>query len=66
MSFAKQLRKERERLKLTQMQLKELLEVSHEAVSKWERGISVPSKITQEGALARLAAECRKPDGEIA
>jgi transcriptional regulator with XRE-family HTH domain len=56
-TFAKRLRKERERLGMTQMQLKELLGVSFEAVSKWERGISVPSEITQEGALARLRSQ---------
>jgi transcriptional regulator with XRE-family HTH domain len=56
-TFAKRLRKERERVGMTQIQLKELLGVSFEAVSKWERGISVPSEIAQEGALARLRSQ---------
>lgn len=54
MTFADQLRAERERLRLTQGELATLLDVSHEAVSKWEREISTPSMITQEGALNRL------------
>lgn len=54
MSFADQLKAERQRLGISQTQAAELLEVSFEAVSKWERGLSVPPKIAQEGALARL------------
>jgi DNA-binding transcriptional regulator YiaG len=53
--FAKSLRRERARLGWSQPQLAVFLEVSHEAVSKWERGLSTPSKIAQEGALSRLS-----------
>jgi transcriptional regulator with XRE-family HTH domain len=54
MTFAEQLRAARKRLGLTQAELATLLGVSFEGVSKWERGLSEPSRITQEGALARL------------
>ncbi len=60
MDFAEQLRTEHHRLGLTQAQVADLLEVSFEIVSKWERELSAPAKITQEGALARL----RKPKGK--
>lgn len=53
-SFAAALKMHRDRLSLTQAEAATLLGVSHEAVSKWERGLSTPSAITQEGALARL------------
>lgn len=56
MTFAEKLRKERERLGITQHQLREILgdDVSFEAISKWERGLSEPFQIAQEGAMARL------------
>jgi transcriptional regulator with XRE-family HTH domain len=54
MTFAEQLRAARKRLRLTQDGLATLLGVSFEAISKWERGLFEPSKITQEGALTRL------------
>lgn len=53
-TFSEQLRAERARLGINQTQLSILLEVSFEAVSKWERGVSTPALVTQEGALARL------------
>lgn len=53
-SFACALRLHRERLGLTQDQLATLLDMSHEWVSKCERGLSTPAAITQEGALERL------------
>lgn len=53
-SFAAALRLHRSRLGLTQPAMARLLDVSHEAVSKWERGVSTPAAITQEGALTRL------------
>lgn len=56
LQFAKQLRAQRARLAITQRQLAEVLGVSFEAVSKWERGASLPLAITQEGALTRLQA----------
>jgi transcriptional regulator with XRE-family HTH domain len=54
MTFSGSLREERKRLGFSQTELAGLLEVSFEAISKWERGISEPPKIAQEGALARL------------
>lgn len=55
MSFAEKLKADRKRLGLNQTESASLLGVSFEAVSKWERGLSTPPEITQEGALARLA-----------
>lgn len=54
MSFADQLKSQRQRLGLTQSEAAELLEVSASWVDKAEREIRTPIKITQEGALARL------------
>lgn len=54
MTFAEQLRSERQRLGLSQAELARVLEVSFEAVSKWERDLVAPAKVTQEGVLARL------------
>ena len=54
MTFAEQLKSERQRLGLPQAELARVLGVSFEAVSKWERGLSTPAEIAQEGALARL------------
>ena len=59
MSFAAELKAARERLGLTQAEAASLLGVSFEAVSKWERGLSTPAEITQEGARARLSAAGR-------
>jgi len=55
MTFPDQLRAERRRLGLTQPKLAKILGVSLESVSIWERRVSLPLEITQEGALARLA-----------
>lgn len=54
MTFAENLKAERQRLGLNQSEAAALLDVSFEALSKWERGLSTPAEITQEGALARL------------
>ncbi len=54
MSFAQQLKSERERLGLTQAGAAAVLEVSKSALEKWEAGIKTPLPLTQEGALARL------------
>jgi transcriptional regulator with XRE-family HTH domain len=54
MSFAEQLKKERERLGLTQAQAASLLGVSKSVIEKWEADTRTPLEITQEGALARL------------
>ena len=56
MTFAEQLKSERQRLGLSQAELSRVLEVSFEAISKWEREVTTPAEITQEGALARLRA----------
>ena len=62
MTFAAKIKSERERLGLTQAEAIKLLgDISFEALSKWERGLSIPHEITQEGALARLRkAKARK------
>jgi DNA-binding transcriptional regulator YiaG len=56
MIFADELKGERKRLGLNQSEAATLLEVSFEAISKWERGLAAPAAIAQEGALARLRA----------
>jgi transcriptional regulator with XRE-family HTH domain len=56
MSFAEQLKTARKAAGLKQSAAAEVLGVSFEAVSKWERGLTTPAEITQEGALARLSA----------
>jgi transcriptional regulator with XRE-family HTH domain len=61
MAFAETLKTERKRLRLTQAEAAGLLDVSFEAFSKWERGLSEPPAIAQEGALARMAKARRKP-----
>lgn len=53
MSFADELRKEQERLNLSQAELAKVLDVSPRAVWQWLKG-DEPMKLTQEGALARL------------
>lgn len=63
MAFAEKLKAARERLGLTQAEAARLLDVSFEAVSKWERGLSTPAAITQEGALARLAGRAAGAGG---
>jgi DNA-binding transcriptional regulator YiaG len=54
MTFAEQLKSERTRLSLNQTEAAALLEVSFDAISKWERGLFLPPKIAQEGAMQRL------------
>lgn len=54
MTFAEQLKSERERLGLTQAACAALFEVSKSAVEKWEAG-KVPLKPMRVGALAILA-----------
>lgn len=55
MTFAEQLKRERNRLRLTQTELAALLSVSMSWVEKAERGERKPHELTQEGALARLS-----------
>lgn len=61
MTFAEQLKRQRQRLGLTQSEAAELLEVSASWVDKAEREIRTPIKITQEGALARLTKSKSRP-----
>lgn len=55
MTFADQLRAERDRLNITRHECAEILGVSYSWVEKVERGEREPLEITREGALARLA-----------
>lgn len=50
------LKSERVRLRVTQHQAAELLSIPFRTFCDWEYGITEPAIITQEGALARLAA----------
>lgn len=54
MTFAEQLKAERLRLNLTQLEAAALLGVSKSVIEKWEIENRTPIAITQEGALARL------------
>jgi len=54
MSFAEQLKQERERLGITQAQAASLLGVSKSVLAKWEIADRTPLDLTQEGALQRL------------
>ena len=56
MSFADQLKQERERLGITQAQAASLLGVSKSVLAKWEIADRTPLELTQEGALQRLRA----------
>ena len=55
MSFADQLKTERQRLSLTQAEAAAILEVSKSALEKWEAGTKSPKALMREGALDRLA-----------
>lgn len=55
MIFAEQLKKERERLGLTQAQAASLLDVPARTHWDWEKGKTTPHAVTQEGALQRIA-----------
>ena len=54
MSFADQLKQERERLGITQAQAASLIEVPARTYWEWEAEKTTPYAITQEGALERL------------
>ncbi len=64
MTFSSKLQAERKRLALTQVEAAKLLGIPARTYWEYESGTITPAKITQEGALARLAAPV--PDGEIA
>lgn len=55
MSFAEQLKTQRQRLGLTQSEAAAALELPARTYWEYENGKTVPQAITQEGALARLA-----------
>jgi len=55
-SFADQLKSERERLGITQAQAASILGVSKSVLAKWEIADRAPLELTQEGALQRLRA----------
>lgn len=59
MTFADQLRDERQRLGLTQAEAATLLDVARDTVAAWESQRNTPIALTQEGALARLRAAKR-------
>tara|TARA_B100001057_G_scaffold351976_1_gene353486 strand:+ start:969 stop:1169 length:201 start_codon:yes stop_codon:yes gene_type:complete len=59
MTFAQKLKKERERLGLTQPELASVFENDNKPISQrvlwnWEHGTVEPFNVTQEGVLARL------------
>jgi len=54
MSFADQLKQERERVGITQARAASLLNVSKSVIEKWEADTRTPLDITQEGALQRF------------
>ncbi len=60
MTFPEQLKAQRERLGLTQVELASFLDVSPRAVWQWEKGM-LPHILTQEGVLARLTKAKRLP-----
>jgi transcriptional regulator with XRE-family HTH domain len=54
MTFAQSLRRQRDRLKLTQDELADKLKLSRSSVEKWEQGIRTPKPITQSAILSEL------------
>lgn len=59
MTFAEKLKKERERLGITQLELAALFQndskpISQRVLWNWEHGTVEPFNVTQEGILARL------------
>lgn len=62
MTYGERIKRERERRRLTQERLAELLEVSRQAVSKWEMDLSRPAR----GKLARLSEVLEIPEGDWA
>lgn len=58
-TFSEILREKRTALSLSQTQCAELLDIPFRTYCDWERGVTSPPVIAQEGALKRL--EDRKP-----
>lgn len=61
MSFADQLKSERERLGLTQAVAAALLDVPARTYWEWEADKTTPYAITQEGAIGRFRATKKRP-----
>ena len=61
MSFADQLKSERERLGLTQAVAAALLDVPVRTYWEWEADKTTPYAITQEGAIGRFRATKKRP-----
>ena len=59
--FRVSLKSERKRIGLTQDKTSTALAIPKRTYCDWEYGVSTPREITQEGALARLAALNSKP-----
>lgn len=55
-AFADEIIRHRERLRLTQAELAELLEVSPRVLWKWEKAGGDTLAVTKEGVVARLRA----------
>lgn len=68
MTFADQLRSERTRLGLTQVEAAMLLDVARDTVASWESERNMPIAVTQEGVLARLrtSKKCQPRKGQNA
>lgn len=60
MSFADQLKSERDRLGLTQAEAAALLDVPSRTYWEWENEKTTPYAVTQEGCLSRLRT-AKKP-----
>ena len=56
MSFAQQLQHHKDRLDLSQEAMAGVLDIAKRTLEYWLSGDRTPPAITQEGALARLAA----------
>ena len=61
MSFADQLKTERDRLGLTQAGAEALLGLGKGQITAWETGRNVPHRWMQEGALRELRAIKKRP-----
>lgn len=61
MSFAAQLKAERERLGITQAQAASLLSIAKRTYCDWEAGNVVPHRYMQHGALCDLRATKKRP-----
>lgn len=61
MTFAEQLRAEKDRLALTLAGLSTALDVAPRTLEHWLSGDRVPLMVAQEGALRRLRATKNRP-----